>query len=143
MRVCGGLKTVNTVYMQILFITIKPTEIVENSRQISLSCDLWQQPFEKPNLDPIDPPSHAPGAGGQQGQGSQPNIHPGCISSTGRGGGRGVVVAASPTSTHTAQLIGGAISPALFTSPSAPRITTPNRSSSISNRCSSNFACIE
>lgn len=42
----------------------------------------------------------------------QPNIHPGCISSTGRGR-----VAASPTSTHTAQLIGGAISPSLFTSP--------------------------
>ncbi|KAJ8956699.1 hypothetical protein NQ318_014054 [Aromia moschata] len=43
---------------------------------------------------------------------AQPNIHPGCISSTGRGR-----VAASPTSTHTAQLIGGAISPSLFTSP--------------------------
>ncbi|KAL1489172.1 hypothetical protein ABEB36_014110 [Hypothenemus hampei] len=41
-----------------------------------------------------------------------PNIHPGCIPSTGRGR-----VAASPTSTHTAQLIGGAISPSLFTSP--------------------------
>lgn len=48
---------------------------------------------------------------------SQPNIHPGCISSTGRGH-RGVGVTASPTSTHTAQLIGGAISPSLFTSPS-------------------------
>ncbi|XP_023015616.1 arginine methyltransferase 4 isoform X1 [Leptinotarsa decemlineata] len=46
------------------------------------------------------------------GDASQPNIHPGCISSTGRGR-----VAASPTSTHTAQLIGGAISPSLFTSP--------------------------
>ncbi|CAG9835693.1 unnamed protein product [Diabrotica balteata] len=45
--------------------------------------------------------------------GTPPNIHPGCISSTGRGR-----VAASPTSTHTAQLIGGAISPSLFTSPS-------------------------
>ncbi|XP_044256147.1 histone-arginine methyltransferase CARMER isoform X3 [Tribolium madens] len=45
---------------------------------------------------------------------TQPNIHPGCISSTGRGR-----VAASPTSTHTAQLIGGAISPSLFTSPNA------------------------
>ncbi|XP_060522657.1 probable histone-arginine methyltransferase CARMER isoform X1 [Cylas formicarius] len=43
---------------------------------------------------------------------AQPNIHPGCIPSTGRGR-----VAASPTSTHTAQLIGGAISPSLFTSP--------------------------
>ncbi|XP_072386671.1 histone-arginine methyltransferase CARMER isoform X2 [Diabrotica undecimpunctata] len=47
------------------------------------------------------------------GEGTPPNIHPGCISSTGRGR-----VAASPTSTHTAQLIGGAISPSLFTSPS-------------------------
>ncbi|XP_072386670.1 histone-arginine methyltransferase CARMER isoform X1 [Diabrotica undecimpunctata] len=46
-------------------------------------------------------------------EGTPPNIHPGCISSTGRGR-----VAASPTSTHTAQLIGGAISPSLFTSPS-------------------------
>ncbi|KAG5898914.1 hypothetical protein JTB14_000159 [Gonioctena quinquepunctata] len=46
------------------------------------------------------------------GDASQPNIHPGCISSTGRGR-----VAASPTSTHSAQLIGGAISPSLFTSP--------------------------
>ncbi|KAK9889475.1 hypothetical protein WA026_004749 [Henosepilachna vigintioctopunctata] len=44
--------------------------------------------------------------------GAPPNIHPGCISSTGRGR-----VVASPTSTHTAQLIGGAISPSLFTSP--------------------------
>ncbi|XP_056640467.1 histone-arginine methyltransferase CARMER isoform X1 [Diorhabda carinulata] len=44
--------------------------------------------------------------------GTQPNIHPGSIPSTGRGR-----VAASPTSTHTAQLIGGAISPSLFTSP--------------------------
>lgn len=42
----------------------------------------------------------------------QPAIHPGCIPSTGRGR-----VAVSPTSTHTAQLIGGAISPSLFTSP--------------------------
>ncbi|XP_031335448.1 histone-arginine methyltransferase CARMER-like isoform X3 [Photinus pyralis] len=47
-------------------------------------------------------------------EGSQPNIHPGCISSTGRGR-----VIASPTSTHTAQLIGGAISPSLFSSPNA------------------------
>ncbi|GJQ67093.1 CARM1 [Trypoxylus dichotomus] len=46
--------------------------------------------------------------------GTQPNIHPGCISSTGRGR-----VAASPTSTQTAQLIGGAISPSLFTTPNA------------------------
>ncbi|XP_065165183.1 histone-arginine methyltransferase CARMER [Atheta coriaria] len=42
----------------------------------------------------------------------QPSIHPGCISSTGRGR-----VAASPTSTPTAQLIGGAMSPSLFTTP--------------------------
>ncbi|XP_022902637.1 histone-arginine methyltransferase CARMER [Onthophagus taurus] len=46
--------------------------------------------------------------------GAPPNIHPGCISSTGRGR-----VAASPTSTQTAQLIGGAISPSLFTTPNA------------------------
>ncbi|CAH1991042.1 unnamed protein product [Acanthoscelides obtectus] len=70
-----------------------------------------------------DPPSQhassgAPGGQQQQNQGAQPNIHPGCIPSTGRGG-RGVV-AASPTSTHQAQLIGGAISPAMFTSPPAP-----------------------
>lgn len=50
-------------------------------------------------------------------EGTQPNIHPGCISSTGRGR-----VAASPTSTHTAQLIGGAISPSLFTSPNAHQV---------------------
>lgn len=46
-----------------------------------------------------------------------PNIHPGCIPSTGRGR-----VAASPTSTHTAQLIGGAISPSLFTSPQQQQV---------------------
>lgn len=51
-------------------------------------------------------------------EGTQPNIHPGCISSTGRGR-----VAASPTSTHTAQLIGGAISPSLFTSPNAHQVS--------------------
>ncbi|KAF5304506.1 hypothetical protein FQR65_LT07933 [Abscondita terminalis] len=50
----------------------------------------------------------------QLNEGSQLNIHPGCISSTGRGR-----VIASPTSTHTAQLIGGAISPSLFSSPAA------------------------
>lgn len=50
-------------------------------------------------------------------EGTQPSIHPGCISSTGRGR-----VAASPTSTHTAQLIGGAISPSLFTSPNAHQV---------------------
>ncbi|XP_018320668.1 probable histone-arginine methyltransferase CARMER isoform X2 [Agrilus planipennis] len=49
-------------------------------------------------------------------EGEQPNIHPGCISSTGRGR-----VAASPTSTHTAQLIGGAISPSLFSTSNAPQ----------------------
>jgi histone-arginine methyltransferase CARM1 len=57
------------------------------------------------NLIALVDPSHLSEA-------TQPNIHPGCISSTGRGR-----VAASPTSTHTAQLIGGAISPSLFTSP--------------------------
>lgn len=41
---------------------------------------------------------------------NQPNIHPGCISSTGRGRG-------NATSTQAAQLIGGGISPSLFTSP--------------------------
>lgn len=41
-----------------------------------------------------------------------PNIHPGCISSTGRGR------VSSPNSTNqSAQLIGGAISPSLFTAP--------------------------
>lgn len=50
-------------------------------------------------------------------EGGQPNIHPGCISSTGRGR-----VIASPTSTHTAQLIGGAISPSLFSSPNAAQV---------------------
>lgn len=57
------------------------------------------------NLIALVDPSHLT-------EGSQPNIHPGCISSTGRGR-----VIASPTSTHTAQLIGGAISPSLFSSP--------------------------
>lgn len=52
-------------------------------------------------------------------EGSQPNIHPGCISSTGRGR-----VIASPTSTHTAQLIGGAISPSLFSSPNGTQVST-------------------
>lgn len=54
-------------------------------------------------------------------EGTQPSIHPGCISSTGRGR-----VAASPTSTHTAQLIGGAISPSLFTSPNAQQVKNRN-----------------
>ncbi|XP_031780999.1 histone-arginine methyltransferase CARMER isoform X3 [Nasonia vitripennis] len=43
----------------------------------------------------------------------QPNIHPGLISSTGRGR-----VSVSATSTQAAQLIGGGITPNLFTSPS-------------------------
>ncbi|XP_011502373.1 PREDICTED: histone-arginine methyltransferase CARMER [Ceratosolen solmsi marchali] len=42
----------------------------------------------------------------------QPNIHPGSISSTGRGR-----VAVSATSTQAAQLIGGGITPNMFTSP--------------------------
>nr|CAD7459332.1 unnamed protein product [Timema tahoe] len=49
------------------------------------------------------------------GLGNQPNIHPGSISSTGRqrvGPGSGTA-----TSTQAAQLIGGGISPTLFTSP--------------------------
>nr|CAD7427087.1 unnamed protein product [Timema monikensis] len=50
-------------------------------------------------------------------QGNPPNIHPGSISSTGRqrvGPGSGTA-----TSTQAAQLIGGGISPTLFTSPLA------------------------
>lgn len=53
----------------------------------------------------------------QLADGTQPNIHPGCISSTGRGR-----VAASPTSTQTAQLIGGAISPSLFTTSNGSQV---------------------
>ncbi|XP_017775045.1 PREDICTED: histone-arginine methyltransferase CARMER isoform X2 [Nicrophorus vespilloides] len=52
---------------------------------------------------------------------AQPSIHPGCISSTGRGR-----VAASPTSTQTAQLIGGAISPSLFTTPNVQQNLVSN-----------------
>lgn len=66
------------------------------------------------NLIAIDPNQIATGAVAAAADGIQPNIHPGCISSTGRGR-----VAASPTSTQTAQLIGGAISPSLFTTPNA------------------------
>jgi len=43
--------------------------------------------------------------------GSQPNIHPGSISST----GRQRVALATATSTQAAQLIGGGITPTLFT----------------------------
>nr|CAD7444427.1 unnamed protein product [Timema bartmani] len=53
--------------------------------------------------------------------GNQPNIHPGSISSTGRqrvGPGSGTA-----TSTQAAQLIGGGISPTLFTSPVSIMIT--------------------
>lgn len=46
--------------------------------------------------------------------GGQPNIHPGSISSTGRVGGR---VGGTATSTQAAQLIGGGITPNMFTSP--------------------------
>lgn len=53
----------------------------------------------------------------QLSDGTPPNIHPGCISSTGRGR-----VAASPTSTQTAQLIGGAISPSLFTTSNGSQV---------------------
>lgn len=44
--------------------------------------------------------------------GGQPNIHPGSISSTGRGR-----VGGTATSTQAAQLIGGGITPNMFTSP--------------------------
>lgn len=43
--------------------------------------------------------------------GGQPNIHPGLISSTGRGR------VGTATSTQAAQLIGGGITPNMFTSP--------------------------
>lgn len=65
-------------------------------------------------------------------EGTQPSIHPGCISSTGRGR-----VAASPTSTHTAQLIGGAISPSLFTSPNAQQVKKPNHTEH--RKCAAKF----
>jgi hypothetical protein len=45
--------------------------------------------------------------------GNQPNIHPGSITST----GRQRVGTGTATSTQAAQLIGGGISPTLFTSP--------------------------
>lgn len=45
--------------------------------------------------------------------GNQPNIHPGSITST----GRQRVGPGTATSTQAAQLIGGGISPTLFTSP--------------------------
>lgn len=44
---------------------------------------------------------------------NQPNIHPGSITST----GRQRVGSSTATSTQQAQLIGGGISPTLFTSP--------------------------
>ncbi|KYN27723.1 Histone-arginine methyltransferase CARMER [Trachymyrmex cornetzi] len=48
--------------------------------------------------------------------GGQPNIHPGSISSTGRGR-----VGGTATSTQAAQLIGGGITPNMFTSPATRR----------------------
>ncbi|XP_046682682.1 histone-arginine methyltransferase CARMER isoform X3 [Homalodisca vitripennis] len=57
---------------------------------------------------------------------SQPNIHPGSISSTGRqraGPGPGTA-----TSTGGAQLIGGGISPTLFTSPQTHQVVLGNTS---------------
>lgn len=49
--------------------------------------------------------------------GGQPNIHPGSISSTGRGR-----VGGTATSTQAAQLIGGGITPNMFTSPATVSI---------------------
>ncbi|KAJ8681772.1 hypothetical protein QAD02_017564 [Eretmocerus hayati] len=54
---------------------------------------------------------------------SQPNIHPGSISSTGRGR-----VAVSATSTQAAQLIGGGITPNMFTSPTSQPLILGNAS---------------
>ncbi|KAL6260958.1 hypothetical protein P5V15_008486 [Pogonomyrmex californicus] len=50
--------------------------------------------------------------------GGQPNIHPGSISSTGRGR-----VGGTATSTQAAQLIGGGITPNMFTSPATLGVT--------------------
>lgn len=50
--------------------------------------------------------------------GGQPNIHPGSISSTGRGR-----VGGTATSTQAAQLIGGGITPNMFTSPATVSVT--------------------
>ncbi|CAL1679152.1 unnamed protein product [Lasius platythorax] len=49
--------------------------------------------------------------------GGQPNIHPGSISSTGRGR------VGTATSTQAAQLIGGGITPNMFTSPATLGVT--------------------
>lgn len=51
--------------------------------------------------------------------GNQPNIHPGSITST----GRQRVGPGTATSTQAAQLIGGGISPTLFTSPVSVHIS--------------------
>ncbi|XP_044740909.1 histone-arginine methyltransferase CARMER isoform X3 [Chrysoperla carnea] len=54
------------------------------------------------------------------GNSNQPNIHPGCISSTGRGRG------GAATSTQGIQLIGGGITPTLFTSPTTHAVIMGN-----------------
>ncbi|CAL1679153.1 unnamed protein product [Lasius platythorax] len=54
--------------------------------------------------------------------GGQPNIHPGSISSTGRGR------VGTATSTQAAQLIGGGITPNMFTSPATQSLVLGNSS---------------
>jgi histone-arginine methyltransferase CARM1 len=56
--------------------------------------------------------------------GNQPNIHPGSITST----GRQRVGTGTATSTQAAQLIGGGISPTLFTSPQTHQLVVGNTS---------------
>ncbi|GLH16419.1 Histone-arginine methyltransferase CARMER [Gryllus bimaculatus] len=56
--------------------------------------------------------------------GSQPNIHPGSITST----GRQRIGSGTATSTQAAQLIGGGISPTLFTSPQTHQLVLGNTS---------------
>ncbi|KAJ9587860.1 hypothetical protein L9F63_018732, partial [Diploptera punctata] len=58
------------------------------------------------------------------GLGNQPNIHPGSITST----GRQRVGPGTATSTQAAQLIGGGISPTLFTSPQTHQLVLGNTS---------------
>jgi hypothetical protein len=60
-----------------------------------------------------------PGSNCDYGVGNQPNIHPGSITST----GRQRVGPGTATSTQAAQLIGGGISPTLFTSPVSMHIS--------------------
>ncbi|XP_066996970.2 histone-arginine methyltransferase CARMER isoform X2 [Anabrus simplex] len=58
------------------------------------------------------------------GLGGQPNIHPGSITST----GRQRIISGTATSTQAAQLIGGGISPTLFTSPQTHQLVLGNTS---------------